>query len=198
MQLDTVYTISRSFLLRAESTDSATVYGTSVTHIKTTKSRLRVHPEPSHPSLLHSILAFPYLYPEPAFRSFFFLSSLCYRSIEMRPPDPTLPSIAFVLSQAQTAASTPRNSKRRGKFGIRRTKSSPSMPPHPPRNPPRLDNEFLKVNRIASHPTPPSLFCTTFSSPFPLRTLKRALPIFLPQTDRENPASFFVTHARRR
>jgi len=111
----------------------------------------------------------------------------------MRPADPTLPSIAFVLSQAQPAASTPRNSKRRGRFGVRRTKSSPSMAPHPPRNPPQLDNEFLKVNRISSHTVLPP-FCTTFSSPFPLPTLNtikmRALPIFPPQTDRKNLRRF--------
>ena len=74
----------------------------------------------------------------------------------MRSPDPTLPSITFVLSQAQPAS--PRNSKRWKKLGVRRSKSSPSFAPHPPRYPPRLDSDFLTVNFISfiynplSHP----------------------------------------------
>ena len=66
----------------------------------------------------------------------------------MRAPDPTLPSITFVLSQAQPATMVRRSStRRRGKFSVRRSKSSPSfaLGPHPPRYPPQLDSDFLKV-----------------------------------------------------
>src|SRR6266581_4778164 len=73
----------------------------------------------------------------------------------MRSHDPTLPSISFVLSQAQPAA--PRG-KRWNRFGVRRSKSTPSFSPHPPRYPPRLDSEFLTVN------------------PLPLRLLRDPLP----------------------
>ena len=78
----------------------------------------------------------------------------------MRSHDPTLPSITFVLSQAQPAASRS-GSKRWNRFGVRRSKSSPSFAPHPPRYPPRLDSEFLTVNpsflflyHTRSHPHP--------------------------------------------
>lgn len=76
----------------------------------------------------------------------------------MRSPNPTLPSITFVLSQAQQVVSTSRSSKRRGKFGVRRTKSSPSIVPHPPRYPPQLDSEFLQVrSQLIPSFVPPSL-----------------------------------------
>ncbi|KAF8492855.1 hypothetical protein F5888DRAFT_1636990 [Russula emetica] len=64
----------------------------------------------------------------------------------MRSPDPTLPSITFVL--AQPALTTRGGMRRRGKFGVRRTKSSPSFGapdgPHPPRYPPQLNSDFLE------------------------------------------------------
>ncbi|KAI9459693.1 hypothetical protein BJY52DRAFT_1265073 [Lactarius psammicola] len=73
----------------------------------------------------------------------------------MRSSDPTLPSISFVLSQAQPVA--PRG-KRWNRFGVRRSKSSPSFAPHPPRYPPRLDSEFLTTvdYRFSSPPRAPS------------------------------------------
>lgn len=72
----------------------------------------------------------------------------------MRSLDPTLPSITFVLSQAQPPAAH-RSSKRWNRFGVRRSKSSPSFAPHPPRYPPRLDSEFLTTvdYRFSSPPT---------------------------------------------
>ncbi|KAI0294693.1 hypothetical protein B0F90DRAFT_1755644, partial [Multifurca ochricompacta] len=110
---------------------------------------------------------------------------------EMRSPDPTLPSITFVLSQSQLAGSRSHSSShsvtrnrngngngnssrssgdggggitaghlRRGwnKLGIRRTKSSPSFSPHPPRYPPRLDSDFLKTvdYRFSNPPRAPT------------------------------------------
>ena len=96
----------------------------------------------------------------------------------MRPADPTLPSITFVLSQAPQAASTSRNSKRRGKFGVRHSKSSPSIVPHPPRYPPQLDNQFLKVNRILSR------------RPFPCSA--QLSPLFAPLNTNSN-ASFCLS-----
>lgn len=73
----------------------------------------------------------------------------------MRPADPTLPSITFVLSQAQPAA--PRG-RRWNRFGVRRSRSTPSFAPHPPRYPPRLDSEFLTTvdYRFSSPPRAPS------------------------------------------
>jgi len=73
----------------------------------------------------------------------------------MRSTDPTLPSITFVLSQAQPASSRS-GSKRWNRFGVRRSKSSPSFAPHPPRYPPRLDSEFLTTvdYRFSSPPQP--------------------------------------------
>ncbi|KAH9033512.1 hypothetical protein EDB85DRAFT_2144901 [Lactarius pseudohatsudake] len=62
----------------------------------------------------------------------------------MRSHDPTLPSISFVLSQARPAP--PRGGRRWNRFGVRRSKSTPSFAPHPPRYPPRLDSDFLTVN----------------------------------------------------
>ncbi|KAH8997153.1 hypothetical protein EDB86DRAFT_3076745 [Lactarius hatsudake] len=74
----------------------------------------------------------------------------------MRSHDPTLPSISFVLSQAHPAA--PRGGRRWNRFGIRRSKSTPSFAPHPPRYPPRLDSDFLTVNiwlyETRSYPVP--------------------------------------------
>jgi hypothetical protein len=90
----------------------------------------------------------------------------------MRSPDPTLPSITFVLSQAQQTTSTSRSSKRRGKFGVRRTKSSPSVTPHPPRYPPQLDSEFLKVNPMPCHPSPPLNTNSNASFAFPFATCR--------------------------
>jgi hypothetical protein len=75
----------------------------------------------------------------------------------MRSLDPTLPSITFVLSQAQPGA--PRGGgKRWNRFGVRRSRSSPSLAPHPPRYPPRLDSDFLTTvdYRYSSPPRAPS------------------------------------------
>ena len=105
------------------------------------------------------------------------------REREMRSPDPMLPSITFVLSQAQPTATT-RGSKRWGKLGVRRTKSSPSFAPHPPRYPPRLDSDFLTVSiTFFSHAAAPP-FLSFFTSA-PIENL-----IFFP--------SSIVTRARRR
>ncbi|KAF8481557.1 hypothetical protein DFH94DRAFT_399652 [Russula ochroleuca] len=75
----------------------------------------------------------------------------------MRSPDPTLPSITFVLSQARPATTARGSStRRRGKLGVRRSKSPPSFVPgpHPPRYPPQLDSEFLNVRiPFPFHPT---------------------------------------------
>jgi hypothetical protein len=100
------------------------------------------------PSLSHSVPSRLSLPIPTTFHSFSFLSCV----IEMHSADPTLPSIAFVLSQAQQPTSTSRDGKRRGKFGLRRSKSSPSIAPHSPQYPPQLDNEFLKVNHISPFP----------------------------------------------
>jgi len=107
----------------------------------------------------------------------------------MRPADPTLPSIAFVLSQAQQAASTSRDSKRRGKFGIRRTKSSPSIAPHPPRYPPELDNEFLKTvdYRFTNPPRAPSR--SSFALPKDIFDADTEIEIVVPSlTESESPS----------
>jgi hypothetical protein len=78
----------------------------------------------------------------------------------MRSPDPTLPSITFILSRAQPALTTRGSTRRRGKFGVRRSKSSPSFGapdgPHPPRYPPQLDSEFLEVSEFLSITVPSS------------------------------------------
>jgi hypothetical protein len=72
----------------------------------------------------------------------------------MRLPDPTLPSITSVLSKAQPALTTRGSTRRRGKFGVRRSKSSPSFGapdgPHPPRYPPQLNSDFLEVREPLS------------------------------------------------
>ncbi|KAN0136032.1 hypothetical protein V8E53_006193 [Lactarius tabidus] len=84
----------------------------------------------------------------------------------MRSSDPTLPSITFVLSQAQPPAH--RSSKRWNRFGVRRSRSSPSFAPHPPRYPPRLDSEFLTVN--------PSFLTAPTPTPIPFRSDLRRFP----------------------
>ncbi|KAI0045629.1 hypothetical protein FA95DRAFT_1560983 [Auriscalpium vulgare] len=58
----------------------------------------------------------------------------------MRSFDPTLPSISFVLSQAQNE---PRRLRRRPSRRVRRAKSSPSFSPHVPHYPPQLESDFL-------------------------------------------------------
>jgi hypothetical protein len=83
----------------------------------------------------------------------FFIETTLERE-RMRSLDPTLPSITFVLSQAQPPAAH-RSSKRWNRFGVRRSKSSPSFAPHPPRYPPRLDSEFLTVNPSFLYPFAP-------------------------------------------
>ena len=71
----------------------------------------------------------------------------------MRSLDPTLPSVTFVLSQP--ALTTRGSTRRRGKFSIRRSKSSPSFGardgPHPPRYPPQLNSDFLEVRESLSN-----------------------------------------------
>ena len=69
-----------------------------------------------------------------------------------------LPSITFVLSQVQPAMATRGSTRRRGRFGVRRSKSSPSFGtpdgPHPPRYPPQLDSDFLEVRKSLSISVP--------------------------------------------
>jgi len=86
----------------------------------------------------------------------------------MRSPDPTLPSITFVLSQAQPAVHRSKSSRRWNRFaGVRRSKSSPSFAPHPPRYPPRLDSEFLTTvdYRFSSPPPPRTPSRSSFALP---------------------------------
>ena len=113
----------------------------------------------------------------------------------MRSHDPTLPSITFVLSQAQPAASRS-GSKRWNRFGVRRSKSSPSFAPHPPRYPPRLDSEFLTVNpsflflyHTRSHPHPSLL-------PFRSESPKTVNVVSIPRYQRARLFISFLTHAR--
>jgi hypothetical protein len=107
----------------------------------------------SLPTHSFPLIAFPVIH---SFRCYLSVSHTLPESEEgkMRSPDPMLPSITFVLSQAQSPVET-RGNKRWGKLGVRRTKSSPSFSPHPPRYPPRLDSEFLTVNMTFSFRTPP-------------------------------------------
>ncbi|KAI9510788.1 hypothetical protein F5148DRAFT_510023 [Russula earlei] len=77
-------------------------------------------------------------------------NSLLQGPRDMRSPDPTLPSITFVLSQVKPAMT--RNSKRRNRFGVRRTKASQAFGPHPPRCPPRLD-KIVVPSPIGSEPS---------------------------------------------
>lgn len=81
----------------------------------------------------------------------------------MRSPDSTLPSITFVLSQAQPPA--PRSSKRWNSFGVRRSRSSPSFAPHPPRYPPRLDSDFLTTVDYRFSSPPPATSRSSFALP---------------------------------
>jgi len=137
-------------------------------HIRSSTKRLP-HLERFPPSL--SPRSFLAARPRP---SFLFISQDISR--EMPSSNPALPSITFVLSQEQPA--TTRSGKRRGKFGTRRIKSSSSFTPHPPRYPPRLDSEFLKVNSFAY---------------FLFQNIK--LPSF--RVDREFASFMTTTHARR-
>jgi len=108
----------------------------------------------------------------------------------MRSPDPMLPSITFVLSQAQQVVSTSRSSKRRGKFGVRRTKSSPSIVPHPPRYPPQLDSEFLKTvdYRFSNPPRAPSR--SSFALPKDIFDADAEIEIVVPSpTESESPST---------
>lgn len=105
----------------------------------------------------------------------------------MRSPDPTLPSITFVLSQAQPV--TGRGSKRRGKVGVRHTKSSPSFAPHPPRYPPRLDSEFLKTvdYRFSNPPRAPSR--SSFALPKDIFDADAEIEIIVPSPTESEPPS---------
>ena len=128
----------------------------SVIHIRasTTQTRSRIW---SHATL---VACSPANFPS--------CSSSCYLlkqrkesgRVNMRSPDPTLPSITFILSRAQPALTTRGSTRRRGKFGVRRSKSSPSFGtpdgPHPPRYPPQLDSEFLEVSEFLSITVPSS------------------------------------------
>lgn len=117
----------------------------------------------------------------------------------MRSHDPTLPSITFVLSQAQPAASRS-GSKRWNRFGVRRSKSSPSFAPHPPRYPPRLDSEFLTVNPsflflflfLLPHSLPPPPITTSV----PFRISENCKRGFNPRYQRARLFISFRTHAR--
>jgi len=107
----------------------------------------------------------------------------------MRSPDPTLPSITFVLSRVQPATKARGNSThRRGKFGVRRSKSSPSLAPgpHPPRYPPQLDSEFLKTvdYRFSDPPRAPSR--SSFALPKDIFDTDAEIEIVMPSpTDSE-------------
>jgi hypothetical protein len=137
---------------------AATVRGLSVIHIKasTTQKRSRIVVARNACRFSCSPANFP------------FCSSSCYfietekESVRenMRLPDPTLPSITSVLSQAHPALTTQGSTRRRGKFGVRRSKSSPSFGapdgPHPPRYPPQLNSDFLEVRESLSIAVPSS------------------------------------------
>jgi hypothetical protein len=95
--------------------------------------------------------------PSPVFSFFLAIRLFLVFIVErMRSSDPTLPSITFVLSQAQPGA--PRGKRWKNRFGVRRSKSTPSFAPHPPRYPPRLDSDFLTTvdYRFSSPPRAPS------------------------------------------
>ncbi|KAI0058150.1 hypothetical protein BV25DRAFT_1919522 [Artomyces pyxidatus] len=72
----------------------------------------------------------------------------------MRSADPTLPSISYVLSQAQTQ---PRRLRRRPSIRVRRAKSSPSFSPHRPLYPPQLESDYLMKTVDYRFSPPPCL-----------------------------------------
>jgi len=128
---------------------TAAVRGSSVIHIRAyatlKRSRIVVARSPCGPPFLFFLLLI-------------YKTKKGKREI-MHWPDPTtLPSITFVLSQAQPAITTRGSMRRRGKFGVRRSKSSPSFGapdrPHPPRYPPQLDSDFLEVREPLSISVP--------------------------------------------
>jgi len=107
----------------------------------------------------------------------------------MRSPDSTLPSITFVLSQAQQPAA-PRSSKRWNRFGVRRSRSSPSFAPHPPRYPPRLDSDFLTtVDYRFSSPPPSAPSRSSFALPKDIFDADAEIEIVMPSpTESESSA----------
>ena len=138
-------------------TVSATaVIGLSVIHIRasTTQTRSRIVVVHNSCRLLPSEL--PFLF----FLLLFVETEKESGRVDMRSLDPTLPSITSILSQAQPALTTRGSMRRRGKFGVRRSKSSPSFGPHdgphPPRYPPQLDSDFLEVRGSLSITVPSS------------------------------------------
>jgi hypothetical protein len=135
---------------------AAAVIGLSVIHIRAsttqTRSRIAVARNASH--LLPRELPFLFFLLKPEKES---------GRENMRSPDPShpaLPSITFILSQVQPALTTRGSTRRRGKFGVRRSKSSPSFGapygPHPPRYPPQLGSDFLEVREFLSITAPSS------------------------------------------
>jgi hypothetical protein len=111
----------------------------------------------------------------------------------MRSPDPTLPSITFVLSQARPATTARGSStRRRGKLGVRRSKSPPSFVPgpHPPRYPPQLDSEFLNTvdYRFSDLPPPRAPSRSSFALPRDIFDTDTEIEIVAPSTESE-PAS---------
>jgi len=111
----------------------------------------------------------------------------------MRLPDPTLPSITSVLSHAHPALTTRGNTRRRRKFGVRRTKSSPSFGapdgPHPPRYPPQLNSDFLEtVDYRFSNSLPRAPSRSSFALPKDIFDADAEIEIVAPSTESE-PAS---------
>ncbi|KAH8992954.1 hypothetical protein EDB92DRAFT_1855877 [Lactarius akahatsu] len=109
----------------------------------------------------------------------------------MRSHDPTLPSISFVLSQARPAA--PRGSRRWNRFGVRRSKSTPSFAPHPPRYPPRLDSDFLTTvdYRYSSPPRAPSR--SSFALPKDIFDADAEIEIIVPSSTESEPSTESAT-----
>ncbi|KAI0275479.1 hypothetical protein BC834DRAFT_52156 [Gloeopeniophorella convolvens] len=111
----------------------------------------------------------------------------------MRSPNPTLPSITFVLSQTQLAGKRPKGRR------VRRAKSSPSFAPHPPRYPPHLDNDFLTTvdYRFSNPPRPPSR--SSFALPKYIFDDDAEIEIMAPSpTESEVPSSTASTANRAR
>lgn len=111
----------------------------------------------------------------------------------MRLPDPTLPSITSVLSQVQPVLTTRGSTRRRGRFGVRRTKSSPSFGapdgPHPPRYPPQLNSDFLEtVDYRFSNSLPRAPSRSSFALPKDIFDADAEIEIVTPSTESE-PAS---------
>lgn len=109
----------------------------------------------------------------------------------MRSHDPTLPSISFVLSQARPAA--PRGGRRWNRFGVRRSQSTPSFAPHPPRYPPRLDSDFLTTvdYRYSSPPRAPSR--SSFALPKDIFDADAEIEIIMPSPTESDPSTESAT-----